>query len=1102
MSPVRKERAGLRLKLLGGFETRLATGAPVTLATRKAQALLAYLAVRPGHAHARDKLAAFLWGDRGDVQARDSFRHTLVELRKILPERPPSLIGEGRAVALDPASVDVDVVRFESLVKAASIDDLARAAEIYQGDFLEGFVLREPAFDEWLVVERERLRELALGALRRLLAQQTRTGATEATIRTALRLVALDATQEVAHRALMRLYVQQGRRAAALRQYQRCVAVLQRELGAEPDVETRQLYREIVQRHDEGQRREEPAGARVSSMKSSTAPASPARSVAARAEPASVETPLIGRSTEFATLANAFDEARWGRGRVVAIIGEAGVGKSRLVAELARTAAEHDARVLVGRCYESEQILPFGPWVDALRAGQIVLDDPALVALEPAWRAELARLFPEITVAGLPAPSDDARRLFESVTRLVGALSANQPVLLVLEDLHWADEMTLRLLAFLGRRIADRRVLVATTAREEELADSAALRRTLEELRREGHVDELTLSSLSMEETATLVRSLSKVGTDPEALTNLEAQVWRVSAGNPFMVVETLRALADAPALGSAALPVPERVREVIAARLERLSDRGRSLAEVAAVIGRDFDFALLQRASGGTERDAARGAEELVRRRILHGVGERFDFTHDRIREVVYARLLPPRRRLLHRGVELAIESLPAEHVAEQTERLAHHALRGELWDKAVTYLRQASLRAVARSANREAVAYLEQALETLRHWPEARRTAELAIDLRLDLRSALLPLADLARMEDHLREAEAVARALGDQRRLGTVLQLIVMPRMNAGRYEEALRCGRDALAIATALGDRSIEVSSLGVLGMVHDVRGEFREAVDVLERNVGLLQGDLVYDRLGQATSPSVLTRSYLADVFSQLGRFDEAIAHAEEAVRIAEVIDHPFSLSFGLFDLGLAHFRRGEAPRATPALERCLEVCRTSQIVVLAPFAAAALGAAYALANRLDEALALVESSVEDFRGRVLHRRPGLIILFAGMTCRLAGRLDEAAAHARAALALTRRLGARGSEAQALALSGEIAVDRAAEDAEAHYREALALAEQLGMRPLVAHCHLGLGKLHRRMGKRERAGEHLTTAMTLYREMDMRYWLEAELENLA
>jgi tetratricopeptide (TPR) repeat protein len=409
------------------------------------------------------------------------------------------------------------------------------------------------------------------------------------------------------------------------------------------------------------------------------------------------------------------------------------------------------------------------------------------------------------------------------------------------------------------------------------------------------------------------------------------------------MIIETCRALAHTPALGSATLSVPERVREVIAARLERLGDRARQLAEVAAVIGRPFDFGLLQRSSGLNERDAATATEERVRRRIFHGVGEQLDFTHDRIREVVYTRLLSARRRLLHRDVAAAIESLPAEDVAEQTERLAHHALRGDLLDKAVMYLRQASLRAIARSASREAVAHLEQALDTLRRLPETHGTTELAIDLRLELRSALLPLADIPRMLECLQEAEAVARRLGDQRRLGIALSLAVMPRLNAGRYEEALRSGGDALAIAGALDDRSIEAPTLSALGMVHAARGEFHEAIEALERNVALLQGGLLYERLGQGAVPSVFARSYLADVLGQLGRFEDAIAYAEEAVQIAERVDHPFSVTFGLFDLGLALLRRGETERATPALERCLDLCRTSEIVVLMPFASANAG---------------------------------------------------------------------------------------------------------------------------------------------------------------
>lgn len=1084
MRTANKDRPGLRLKLLGGFESRLATGAVVTLPTRKAQALLAYLAARPGQAHSRDKLAALLWPDRGDAQARDSLRHTLVELRKVLPAEPPGLGGEAGAVALDPAAVEVDVVRFECLVKAGH---LAEAADLYDGDFLDGFVLREARFEEWLVTERERLREQALDALQRLLGQQCDAKSIEPAIRTALRLLALDATQETAHRALMQLYAQQGRRAAALRQYQTCVTVLQRELGTEPEAVTRHVYREIVQQR---------VAAADGRPASPTAKSPERPRPAIRPASAMVESPFIGRDDELQQLRNRLDDARWGRGRVIAIIGEAGVGKSRLVAELIRHATGADTRVLLARCHESEQILPFGPWVDALRAAHVVPDEPAVLALEPGWRAELARLFPEIPTSGLPAPSDDARRLFESVTHLVRSLAASQPVLVVLDDLHWADEISVRLLAYLGRRIAGDRVLLVATAREEELADAAALRAMLDEMRREGALDAMTLTRLSADQTATLVRSLAKLGTDPEALTRLEAQIWRVSAGNPFVVVETLRVLERVTVLDSTALPLPERVREVITASLGRLSVRARELANVAAVIGRDFDFALLQRASGLTDRDAASGAEELVRQRVLHGVGERFDFTHDRIREVIYAELLAPRRRLLHREVALAIESLPTDRVADETERLAYHALRGECWDKAVTHLRQAGLRAVARSAYREAVASLGQAIDTVGHLPESRETAELAVDLRLDLRSALLPLADVPRMLRCLGEAERIARALGDQRRLGIVLQLSVMPHVSAGHYEEALRCGRDALAIGAALADPAIEAPSLGALGMVHTARGELREAVEVLERNVKLLEGDLVYERFGQAVIPSAYAWCYLAEVLSDLGRFDEALAHAEQAVRISKAAGHrPFSLSFGLLNIGLTCVRRGDGPRAIPSLELALELCRMSEAAVRTASVTATLGAAYALAGRLDEALMLVRNVLEDSQSHAHHRQPGLVRLLAGMVCRLAGRLDEADAHARDALALARRLGGRGREAEGLLLSGEIALGTAGEDAEPHFRAALALASERGMRPLVARCHLGLGTLSGRLGKREAAREHLGVAATMLREMDMRFWMD-------
>jgi hypothetical protein len=312
--------------------------------------------------------------------------------------------------------------------------------------------------------------------------------------------------------------------------------------------------------------------------------------------------------------------------------------------------------------------------------------------------------------------------------------------------------------------------------------------------------------------------------------------------------------------------------------------------------------------------------------------------------------------------------------------------------------------------------------------------------------------------------------------------------------GDYDGAIGFGEEALAIAHTVGDRSIEVVATSFLGFTHLHRGAFRDAAILLERNAAL-GGDQRTERFGAPAIQSALSEAYLADVLSEHGQFDEAIRHAETTIRIAEAADQPFTLFFGLFALGLTYLRCGDAPRATRVLERCLDLCRKWQFVLWTAVVDASLGTAYALVGRVNEALTHVAGAVGEFRRRQLHHWPALILLCAGTTYLSAGRIEEATGFAREALALTRRLGARGAEAHALCLNGDIAAAVGDEDAEGYYRQALALAEPRGMRPLIAHCHLGLGKMHRRTGDREHAPEHLATAMAMYREMGMAYWLE-------
>ena len=267
----------------------------MNLPTKKAQALLAYLGIRPGQSHPRDKLAALLWGEKSDEQARGGLRHALVVLRRALADaHPPPLRIEGQTLALNPVGVEVDVVTFERQVAEGTPQALEQAAELYRGDLLLGFTVNEPLFEEWLVAERERLREMALAALARLLAQQSKAAGTERAIQTAVRLLGLDPLQEGVHRTLMRLYLRQGRRGAALKQYQVCVGVLQRELGTEPEAETRQLYQELLRRPAEV--------AKAPDARADHRARSALKTGLAAPDLPTAETPLFGRQVELGRL--------------------------------------------------------------------------------------------------------------------------------------------------------------------------------------------------------------------------------------------------------------------------------------------------------------------------------------------------------------------------------------------------------------------------------------------------------------------------------------------------------------------------------------------------------------------------------------------------------------------------------------------------------------------------------------------------------------------------------------------------------------------------------------------------------------------------------
>jgi len=444
------------------------------------------------------------------------------------------------------------------------------------------------------------------------------------------------------------------------------------------------------------------------------------------------------------------------------------------------------------------------------------------------------------------------------------------------------------------------------------------------------------------------------------------------------------------------------------------------------------------------------------------------------------------------------AIERLYGHRLSDQVDRLAHHALRGEVWDKAVVYFRQAGEKAAERSAYREAVACFEQALGALTRLPESRETIERGIDLRMDLRNSLAPLRNIQRGFEYVCEAEVFAERIGDQRRLGWISAYAAYHYWQSSDLDRAMESGRRALATARACGDFALRVVANLHLGQAHLGVGDLRRAREYLQSNVQLLAGDRSRERFGERLVPSVSSRVWLVHVLVELGEFAEAVATGEEAAEIAEAVDHPLSLIAAYRGLGYLYLRKGDLDKAIQFLERCGELSRVWTIPAWVLGVVSYMGYAHVLSGRLADGLSLLEPAIEEIS--LCQDLTGYAVSLANLSeaYALANREEDASRLVNQAIDFARGRKRRHHEAWALRALGKIAAHRDPPDtetAEASYRQAMAIADELRMRPVVADCHLGLGQLYGRAGKRQEACEHLTTAATMYREMDMRFGLD-------
>jgi class 3 adenylate cyclase/tetratricopeptide (TPR) repeat protein len=824
-------------------------------------------------------------------------------------------------------------------------------------------------------------------------------------------------------------------------------------------------------------------------------------------------TRFVGREVEMGVLHAALDRVRSGDSHVVGLVGEVGVGKSRLLREFVEGPWLGDCLVLESGSMAYGSATAYKPGVEILRRYfRIEGGDDARVAQEKVAGKMLMldrtledAVTPLLAVVGaLPddspfralAAAERRQRAAEAILRLMQRESAIRPLILVFEDLQWAHQQTRRALDVVVGALPPRTLLIVSYRGEYD--DGWLGRGNYTRI----HVDPLPPATAQ----AFLI---ALVGAAPE-LAPLTRRLIERTEGNPLFLEECVRSLVETRALAGergayrlvappTALEIPPTVQAVLAARIDRLSPENKRLLQCAAVIGQDVPVDLLAEVAHVAPADLRMALVHLERAELLAErwgtAAPEYRFTHSLTHSVAYETLLHERRRQLHAEIVTVMERLYAEHLDDHFDRLAHHAFRGEVWDKAATYLHRAGVRSLATFAGREAVGYLEQALQALSHVADGPAARQQAIDIRLELRNALIPHGQHPEIFAHLREAQRLAESLDDPQRLGRVLSALSNHYWNVGVPDLALEAGRRALQLAESSGDLPLQIVGNFSMGGTHRGLGNYRDCIGYMQRVIALLDHDLTYEFFGQHGLPAVLARSHLVWSLAELGQFREATVAAEESIGIAEAAQHAYTLSHAYLGLGGVLVRQGRFQSAIPVLERGL--ASSEHAPFLFPPLAADLALALGRTGDVVRGLGLAEQAVDRAKtmGR-LGRLPLLITHLADLLL-MAGRPHDALRHATDALSQAVDQKERGNQVYALRLLGKVAVYSPQLDggrAVKYLEQAISLAEELAMRPLLGRCHLLLGQLARAAGD-SGAADHLRTAAALFQDMNMRYWLE-------
>ena len=1010
--------AGLEIRLLGGFELAREGQTLDQLPLRAARSLFAYLVLNRERPHTRDLLAGTFWPEFDDSRARRRLSQAMWQIRTTIGEDGERyLVGGPDTVRFNPdAAFRLDVDEFE---RALDGDDIARAVEIYRGDLLAGF------YDDWLFIDQDRLRSRFLGALERLTDTEFARGDLEGALVHARRLAAENEFDEEAHRRVMRIAVLLGRHSEAILQFEECRRILSVELGSRPSSDTIALYEATLADRDSGGRALPPSED------------TPLFEDAARA-------PFVGREAERAQFAQRLDDTLDGKGGVVLIEGEAGVGKTRLLAEVAADARWRGMDVLWGRSTPSGG-RPFASLAEALdgivglRARQVA------GRLDPAWRSVLAPLAPVLAgdAPASPAPvrrADEQARMREAITTAFRSVAAFAPTLVVLEDAHWADDDTIQALIQLVGQIEGDRLLFAVSYRHGEARERSDVWGLLRSLDRMPHCSRVSLAPYSPAQTEELIRrSLGMAEVSGEFSDRLH----RETGGIPLFIVETLRALYERNDLASAQLdteeappssdrlPVTPAVHSLIRHRLDALEPASRGTIELVSAHDGDLSLAEIEAASDLGPGEALAAVDDLIKRRFLSSIEGSYAAGHELMRRVVYDGLALSQRLDIHRRVALAIE----QHRPDDVEVLAHHFITARMPERAATYLERAAARAISVHAYDTAVLHLERAsacLDEISAPAEQRFTVAALHEEVLDV---------LGRRDDQRHTIQQMERfATGPQRTIALTRKAWWLAHQD--EFEQAVDTAREGLRLAEQEGDPGRTVAALTALGMIACFGGKATEGVEYLEKAA---------DFRGVDRSQEADARNALGQNLIDLQRFGEAESQLLAALAIYGDLDDARGQADVLGMLATVRMERGEPESAEMDYQRAIEVSRRIGYRHGEAVNQMNLGILLVITNRLGEALRMFDTAAETYglmgnaRGRALVQSNAAWLWHA-----LVGDDDQADHLVHSALEVYDRIGDKRGRAHCVALLGSTAGRRGNPvEAVKWFDEAISLTREAG-----------------------------------------------------